>query len=356
VFVPSSDRGASRDATGPFEGKIDRRTLLRRGALTTGALSVSSLLAACGGALSSNSASGSSGGGKSGDAKKIGFSFLYSEVPAAAALKKFANERAGQLGYTVLTDNIRGGKLDEQLASLDSFITRKVDALVVHVTDPSAYGAVQAKAKKANIPFFTYATAIKGSDGAVLFPFKPAAENLADDAIAWAKKNLGGQHAQILVLSYTGDPLGREASKILGQRIADAGLGNVVASQDALDQATGLRVTEDALKAHPGINIVMAWNDGGALGAAQALKKAGADPAETYVGSNEGTESAVQAMLKGNAYVKTINLLSLKRLGYGIVDLPKRYFASHTAGDLVVGRPVLHASDKAALQKALSEY
>jgi ABC-type sugar transport system substrate-binding protein len=349
--VPSSDGGTSRNALAALEGQMDRRTLLRRGMVASSALALPSFLAACGGSLAKDEKSG----GGSGDAKKIGFSFLYSEVPAAAALKKFANERASQLGYTVLTDNIRGGKLDEQIASLDSFITRKVDALVVHVTDPSAYGAVLAKAGKAKIPFFTYATAVDGADGAVLFPFKQASENLADDAIAWAKENLN-EPAQILVLSYTGDPLGREASKILGQRIADAGLGKVVASQDALDQATGLRVTEDALKAHPGINVVMAWNDGGALGAAQALKKAGKDPAKTYVASNEGTEQAVQAMLKGDEYVKTINLLSLKRLGYGIVDLPKQYFDSGKKGDVIVGRPVIHAGDTAALKKALSEY
>jgi simple sugar transport system substrate-binding protein len=336
----------------PPAGGIDRRTLLRRGVLATSALSLSGFLAACGGSLSEDVAS--SGGGGAGQGKKIGFSFLYSEVPAAAALKKFANERAGELGYDVLTDNIRGGKLDEQLASLDSFITRKVDALVVHVTDPSAYGAVLGRAKKANIPFFTYATQVEGADGAVLFPFKDASEQLADDAIAWAKENLDAP-AQILVLSYTGDPLGREASKILGKRIADAGIGKVVASQDALDQATGLRVTEDALKANPGINVVMAWNDGGALGAAQALKKAGKDPAKTYVASNEGTEQAVQAMLKNNEYVKALNLLSLKRLGYGIVDLPKQHFDGKK-GDLVVGRPLLHAADKAELEKALAEY
>lgn len=345
--MPSSDRG------NPLEGQMDRRTLLRRSVIVSGALALPSFLGACGGALSDDEDEGGSAAG--GDAKTIGFSFLYSEVPAAAALKKFADERAGELGYDVLTDNIRGGKLDEQLASLDSFITRKVDALVVHVTDPSAYGAVLAKARKAEIPFFTYATQVEGSDGAVLFPFKEASENLADDAIAWAKDNLDGP-GEILVLSYTGDPLGREASKILGQRVADAGVGKVVASQDALDQATGLRVTEDALKANPGINIVMAWNDGGALGAAQALEKAGKDPATTYVASNEGTEQAVQAMLKGNEYVKAINLLSLKKLGYGIVDLPKRYFDDGTKGDLVVGRPLIHAGDEAALKQALAEY
>jgi ABC-type sugar transport system substrate-binding protein len=287
--------------------------------------------------------------------RTVGFTFLYSEIPVAAALKGFANKRAKALGYKVLTDNIRGGKIDEQLASIDSFITRKVDAIVVHVTDPKAYGAVRERARKAHIPFFTYATAVPGSDGAVLFPFADASKQLAADAADWVQKNLDG-NGQILVLSYTGDPPGREASKVLGTGVANATQAKVVAQQDALDQATGLRVTEDALKAHPGINVVMAWNDGGALGAAQALQRAGKDPSKVYIGSNEGSELAVQAILKGNKYLKTVNLLSIKALGDGIIDLPHQYLDEHKKGDLVVGRRIIHSDQTAELKQALSEY
>jgi ribose transport system substrate-binding protein len=311
--------------------------------------------AACGSSDENKGGATTNGATTAKKTKTVGFSFLYSEVPVAAALKSFADERATALDYKMLTDNIRGGKVDEQLASIDSFITRKVDAIVVHVTDPKAYGAVRERARKANIPFFTYATAVPGSDGAVLFPFAEASKRLAADAADWVQKNLDGK-GEILVLSYTGDPLGREASKLLGTGVAGSTQAKVVAEQDALDQATGLRVTEDALKAHPGINVVMAWNDGGALGAAQALQRAGKDPSKVYIGSNEGSEQAVQAMLKGNKYLKTVNLLSIKALGDGIIDLPHQYLDEHKKGDLVVGRRIIHSDQTAELKQALSEY
>ncbi len=329
-------------------GSGARGARVRRLGATLAVLALVAALVGCGGSLSKDSSS-------SKDQKTIGFSFLYSEVPVAGVLKDFAKTRGQQLGYNVLTDNIRGGKIDEQLASIDSFITRRVDAIVVHVADPSAYGAVRARARAAGIPFFTYATSVPGSDGAVLFPFDEASRALAADAADWVNQNLGGK-GEILVLSYTGDPLGSAASKTLGTGVEGSTQAKVVASQDALDQATGLRVTEDALKAHPGINVVMAWNDGGALGAAQALQRAGKDPSKVYIGSNEGSEQGVQAMLKGNRYLKTLNLLSIKKLGDGIVDLPHQFLDLHRRGDLLVGRQIVHNGDTVELRKALAEY
>lgn len=330
---------------------LDRRALLARGGGALAVLGFGPLLSACGGALEDDEG----GGAGASERRTIGFSFLYSEVPAAAALKRFAKERADELGYEVLTDNVRGGKIDEQLASLDSFITRKVDALVVHVGDPASYGGILSRARRAEIPFFTYATAVPKSDGAVLFPFDEASRQLSEDAAAWIEENLGGE-GQVLVLSYTADPVGRKASRLLAETVEERTQARVVAQQDALDQATGLRVTEDALQANPGINVVLAWNDGGALGAAQALEGAGKDPSKVYIGSNEGTEQAVQAMLQGNEYLKTVNLLSIKKLGYGIVDLPHRYFTEDRTGDLLVGRRIIHSDETAELEQALSEY
>jgi ribose transport system substrate-binding protein len=311
-------------------------------------------LSACGGALEKSDESSASAG-EAKKTKTVGFSFLHSEIPAAAALKRFAKERGEELGYEVVTDNIRDGKIDEQLASIDSFITRKVDAIVVHVADPKAYSAARQRAQEAGIPFFAYATPVEGSDGAILFPFGPAAKELAADAAKWVKENLDGK-GEILTLGYTGDPLGREATELMGKGIEDETEAKVVAEQDALDQATGLRVTEDALKAHPGINIVMTWSDGGALGAAQALKRAGKDPSKVYIGNNEATEATVQAMLDGNKYLKTANLLSIKKLGEGIVDLPHQFLEEGKKGDLLIGRRILHSDQTSDLEQALTEY
>lgn len=336
---------------------MDRRTLLRRGVGMAGALSLTSLVAACGdddGSARTSEKSGTTTGGEGG--KTIAFSFLYSEVPAAAALKRFAKDRAEQLGHELLTDNIRGGKTDEQLASLDSFLTRKVDALVVHAVDPAPYGPILDRARQAKVPFFTYATAVPGSDGGVLFPPDQATADVAKDAADWIEENLAGEQAQVLLLTFTASPEYRKASESLDDVITARGLGRVVASQDAIDQETGLNVTQRALTAHPDVNVVLCVNDGGALGAAQALKQARKDPAKTYVASAEGTESGIQAILKGDKYIKLLAQLSVKKLGYGVIDIVQGYFESGKTGDIVAGRTLIHSEETDKLKQALLEY
>jgi ABC-type sugar transport system substrate-binding protein len=342
---------SEKESQGPItpSGRLlDRRQLLIRGGGLAGAVGLMPLLAACGGSLGNDSTSSNGG-------KTIGFSYLYSEIPLAAPLKAFAKERGSQVGYQVLTDNIREGKIEEQIASLESFITRGVDALVVHIGDPSSYSGILKRSQEAEIPFFAYATALPGSDGAILFPFEEAAEELSADAAEWVNKNLGGE-GEILVLGYEGDPLGTKASDTLGTGVSSKTKATVVAQQEALEQTTGLQITEDALKAHPDINVVMAWNDAGAVGASQALQRAGKDPAKCYVGSSEGSEEGAQAMLNGNEYIKTIELLSLKKLGYGVVELPSNYFKTGKKQNLIVHSPLLHYGETAKLDAVLKEY
>jgi ABC-type sugar transport system substrate-binding protein len=329
-------------------GRLDRRQLLIRGGGLAGAAGILPLVAACGGSLGNEDTSSGSG-------KTIGFSYLYSEVPAAAPLKAFAKERGSQVGYQVLTDNIREGKIEQQIASIESFLTQGVDALVVHVTDPSSYSGILKRAEEAEIPLFAYATALPGSDGAILFPLEKEAEQLSADAADWVNQNLGGE-GEILVLSFEGDPVDAKGSKTLGTGIAAKTKATVVAEQEALEQATGLRVTEDALKAHPDIDIVMAVNEGGALGAVQAFQRAGKDPAKCYVGCTEGGEQAAQALLNGDKYIKAINPLSIKELGYGVVDLPARYFKTGKKQNLIANSPVIHAGETAKLEAILKEY
>jgi ABC-type sugar transport system substrate-binding protein len=333
--------------------RLDRRQLLVRGAGGIGAFSLAGFLAACGGTLDKKESS--SGGGAAKATGTIGFSFLYSEVSFAATMKNFAKERGKELGYEILTDNVRGGNVDDQRKSLDTFITRKVDAIVAHVTNPPVYTAIMKRAESAGIPFFTYATAVPNSYGGVLFPFDEAANNLSRDAADWVTANAGGK-ATILVLGFTGDPLAKRATGLFSKTVTDETDSKVVTSQDALDQATALRISEDALKANPDINVVLAWNDGGALGAAQAMKKAKKDPSKVYIASSEGTEQGVKAMLDGNEYLKTINLLSMKALGYGIADLPANYLKTKKKGDLAIGRTIIHSDETDALEKAAAEY
>jgi ABC-type sugar transport system substrate-binding protein len=322
------------------------RRLMRKGLVGLAVAGIATSLAACGGALNSD---------KSDGGKKVAFSFLYSEIPAAPALKRFARDRAKERGYTLLTDNIQGGKVDEQIPSVDSFVSQKVKAMTVQVQDPSAYGGMIRRAHAGDIKFVTYVAAAPGQDASILFPLVPAAQQLSADAAKWINENVGGK-GEVLLLGLTSDPTSRAASKALGATIERETKAKVVASQQALDQASGVRVTQTALRAHPNINVVLAWNDGGALGAAQAFKQRGKDPKKIYVASNEASQQGLQAVKDGNPFIKTLNVLSIKALGLAVADVPIDLAEGKKTRGVDVPHVLVHPGDTAKIDSYLSEY
>lgn len=307
-------------------------------------LGLAALVAGCGGALAQ------SGGGK-----KVAFSFLYSEIPAAPALKHFAKQEAAARGYTLLTDNIVNGNTAEQISSVNSFISQHVKAMTVQVLDPAAYGGMIHRAHAAGIKFVTYVNKAPGADGAIEFPQVPASEQLSADAAQWIKAHVGG-NGEVLIMGLTTDPLSALATKALGATIERETHAKVVAEQDALDEATGVRVTRTVLQAHPGLNVVLAWNDGGALGAAEVFKQLGKDPSKIYVASNEASQQGLQAMLSGNAYLKALNVLSIEQLGKAVADVPIDLLQGKSTTGAVIPHNLVHPGETAKLKQYLAEY
>ena len=127
-------------------------------------------------------------------------------------------------------------------------------------------------------------------------------------------------------------------------------------SEEALDQATGLRVAEDTLQAHPDVNVVLAWNDGGAMGAAEAFKAAGVDPSKVYIASNEAADLGLKAMRDGNPYLKTLSVLSIRALGEGIADMAWNAMNHKEPTELVVQQVLVHHEDKDKIAEYLADY
>jgi ABC-type sugar transport system substrate-binding protein len=338
--------------TGPGGGngdplRVSRKRFLYGGLTAAGAVSLAPLIAACGD-------DDDGGGGGGGEERTVGFSFLYSEIPAAKVLKGTARQRADEVGYELLMDNIRGGAVDQQLQTLDSFFTRNVDAVVVHAVEPSSYGGQLRRAKDAGIPFITYATEVPGDDASILFPPVEPAQELGRHAAQYVEENFGGR-GEVLLLTFTGDEITRTASRALGEALEAETGARVVARQDAVDQATALRVTEDTLEAHPDLNCVVCMADGGALGAVQAFKNAGRDPESVYIASNEGGQDTLLEMQKGS-WIKAIEALSIRDLGLSIIDLPRQILEDGDNSDAVIGRELVEQDDKARIKELLADY
>lgn len=322
---------------------IDRGALLRRAAgLGVSATALGALLGAP--ALA---------GAATPKRKIIAFSHAYGDVPVAGLVRNFAIARGKQVGYKVVTDNPHA-KLDLQLADIETWIAQKIPAMVILPLEPAAMEAVAKRARAAGLLWITYATPMKNQDGAVLFPHTVSGNVLGKYAAEWINKNLGGE-GEALIMTLSTLSFGHERTDPLEKWLKTKTKVKIVAKQDAVDQAGGLRVTEDVLQANPNLNIVLGINDDGALGGAQAFKNAGKDPAQCFIGGQDGTKDAFVA-IKAGGYFKATAAVRLRDIGYACVDLPKRILETGKRGNQVINPVLISAENMKLLNEYLSDF
>lgn len=286
---------------------MNRRKILA-GAVIAATLPL--LLAGCAAAADADSATAQPNG-------IIAFTHPISTAPVTQAVIRYAEERAKELGYEVVTDSPNGDSA-KQVADIDTWIAQDVDAIVVFPGDPSTVAASQARAQAAGIKWISYAGPQNGEDGAVNFSHSDSGQLVADDAVAWINNQAKPQEVLVLDAATTLPSISArwEVPVELIEAETDA---TVVAQQEALDQATGLEVTENALAAHPGLRVVIGTNDDGALGALQAFKNAGIPEDEVYIAGQDGTAEALEAILDGGMY-RASAVVYVSKVGAAVVD------------------------------------
>jgi len=295
---------------------MDRRKFLMS-ASTVGTIAfLSPLIAAC--SSNGGSSTSTSGGSASTTSKgRIGFSFAQPTIALAVGVKRFASERAKELGYEMLYDNCQG-KPDVQIQNLQSWILQKIEAISVLPVDPTSLTSTQIQAQSAGVKWTTYDYAAEGGDGEVLLSNDQSGQLIADDVVKWI--NAQTNPPKVLLLTASVEPLVAERTSIPKHAIETMTKATIVAVQDAFDQETGLTVTESILAAHPDLSVVIGVNDDGAIGALKAFQNAGKKPADTYIAGQDGSLDALNAIKAGTSY-KATAALRIRALGYAVVDV-----------------------------------
>lgn len=249
----------------------------------------------------------------------IGFSHPVGESQFAIALKKkvvAAGEKNGCV--KVLLDNTHQSNLESQRATLESWVTRRVDAIVVLPVEATALEGLRIQAQKKGMKWLTYAGATKGSDGSVGFDNVQSGDLVAKDALEWVKKRYpdGKISAAVTTLTPLKGFAGRWDEPL--KQFKAAGLP-VVSQQDCASQACGLQIAEDALRQHPDLRVFIGINDDAALGALRAFKNAGIKPEDAYIAGQDGTVEGLEAVKQGGAYRASAAIL-LDDLAQSIID------------------------------------
>lgn len=252
--------------------------------------------------------------------RRIAFSHPYTSNPIRISVVNFAQQRADELGVELLTDESQE-KADLQLAAVEAWLQQQVDAMVILPLEPSALEGVAKQSIDQGIPFISYAIPMENQSGLVTFPNETGGRILGEEAARFINEELGGQ-AKVALLSLEGVSVAKERTDAMRAALAELAPGaEIVATQDADTTEEGLRVTETILTRHPDLNVVLAMNDDGALGAYQAFINAGkaADDPTIFVGGMDSPKQALELVKQCGIYRASAGL-NLKTIGFAVVD------------------------------------
>lgn len=168
---------------------------------------------------------------------------------------------------------------DAQTLAVESFITQKMDVIVIAPADSKAMVAPIARALKAGITVVNFDVALDtgamkkaGLDLAFVGPDNRGGAKLAGDALA---KALGPGAKIVIIEGNPGADNAQQRKAGFMDAVAEGKL-NVVASRTAMwETEEANKVFTNILTANPDIKGVMAANDSMALGVAKALEAAG---------------------------------------------------------------------------------
>jgi ribose transport system substrate-binding protein len=222
---------------------------------------------------------------------------------AIAHQKKLGTYELKPVGMKDETD------FDAQALAVESFITQKMDIIVIAPADSKAMVAPVARALKAGITVVNFDVALDqaamknaGLNLAFVSPDNRIGEKLAGDALAKAL----GPGAKVVIIEGNLGADNAQQRKAGFMDAAKEGKLNVVASRTAMwETEEANKVFSNILTANPDIKGVMAANDSMALGVAKALEAAGQGGKILVVGFDN--IPAIRPLIKKGVVLATVD-------------------------------------------------
>jgi len=274
----------------------------------------------------------SGGGSSSSLPKTIGFSQVNStdsdwRDAQTASIKAAIT---GQ-GTNLLFDG-GDGTLAPQLTALDSFITKKVDVIVVVPSVETGWDAELAKAKAAGIPVVVVDRAVTVSDSSLYRTY--LTEDFVNEgkqaaAAVAGKLTSGGTVLELIGITNNGPSDGRESGFDTELTTNHSGFTIVHSVTDCnWLRATAKSYVIDHYTASPLPAAIFAQNDEMGLGAIDAIKELGKTPGtDVIVVSCDGEKAALQAVKDGTLYY-CFECTPLQ--GPTVIDLCNQIYAGRT--------------------------
>jgi ABC-type sugar transport system substrate-binding protein len=234
-------------------------------------------------------------------------------------IAKGARARAAELGIDI---NIADAAMDaaKQVSQLENMLTQGVDVLIITPVDVKALPNIIAEADKAGIPVVTESNVVPGTATYVGIDNVTGGKRAGTWFAEYARAN--NIEPRILIV-------GLPAFEDCRQRVEGfkAGMDAAGLKYTILQEIDGqgskeisLKVAQDAITAHPDVNVIFGINDNSTTGGMVAYKEAGLDESKlTAIGF--GFEGVVgrEALLSGGPYKAAVAMFP-DYVGVSVVD------------------------------------
>ena len=197
-----------------------------------------------------------------------------------------------------LLDANSDNKLEKETQLIDTYIARGVQAIAL--TPLSADGSIPAiqKAVDAGIVVICWGSTINADLAAANITSSnlDLGHNTGKEAHAFIEKQFPGKKVKIATVAFKSLLPEQSNDRVNGFLDEVKDQVEIVSQQDAWLTEKAISVVSDILTANPDIEIIYAANEGGTIGAAQAVKKAGLE-GKVFVFGIDGTEQLANMLL-----------------------------------------------------------
>jgi ABC-type sugar transport system substrate-binding protein len=256
-------------------------------------------------------------------------------------IAKGARARAAELGIDI---TIADAAMDaaKQVSQLENMLTQGVDVLIITPVDVKALPNIVSEATRAGVPVVTESNVVPGTKTYVGIDNLTGGKRAGQWFAEYARAN--NIDPKILIV-------GLPAFEDCRQRVEGfkAGMDAAGLRYTILQEVDGqgskeisLKVSQDAITAHPDVNVIFGINDNSTTGAMAAYKEAGLDERRlTAIGF--GFEGVVgrEALLSGGPYKAAVAMFP-DYVGVSVVDAAYKAYkkevlpANYESGTVVI--------------------
>lgn len=264
------------------------------------------------------------------------------------------NAAAKAAGIELLEGNSKS-EPQQEISLIDTYIARGVDAIVISPVSAVASIPALMRARDKGIHIVTYNSNVDDASIPVSY-LNSAQRDLGNStgslAAEFISSELGGK-ANVATLGFKALLPEISADRVDGFiEKAEAGNSlNIVAQQDAWLAEKAIQVAGDIITSNPDLNIIYAANEGGTVGAVQAVRNAG-KAGEIFVFGVDGTEQLVGFLLDGDNVLQAVTAQQPYVMGQMAVEAAISAIKKETVEAAVIV-PVLGLSrtDKPAVEE-----